>query len=143
MIKTLQEFKDYSETKWIYEEAKKKLSFDDSTVIFTGNNNIYCNQPLPPWLIAHEMTHIDRQNQTEGGYKMWWRRYFDDIDFKYLEELIAHRVELQEYKKYNGRELSRKYAKVLLARMNSKLYKFPYKTSVANLTDISAPIMNA
>ncbi len=49
---------------------------------------------LPPELIAHEQVHIDRQ--TAMGVDAWWQRYLVDVEFRYLEELLAHRAEYQK-----------------------------------------------
>lgn len=132
MIKPILDLKTLPQYKWIYEEAKRRYKFDDSSVIFAIDNNIYCDSIPPSWLVEHELTHI---RQQEGiGFKAWWERCFSDIDFKYKQELEAHQVEFQAYKKLWGRQSSRDYAKVLTHRMNSSLYKFPYKTTIKDIT---------
>jgi hypothetical protein len=127
MIKTLQEFIDDPELSWIYHQSKKEFTFEDAVVIFTGKGNIYTNSIIAPQMVAHEETHIRYQN--EMGTQEWWEKYFTDIDFKYQQELEAHRNEYKYFKEHNNRDFSRWYLhNIVLDRMNGSLYKFPYKT---------------
>ena len=62
-------------------------------VIFAYAPDIYCpsGKPLPESLIAHEMVHIERQQAI--GVELWWDKYLTDLQFRYIEELLAHRAE--------------------------------------------------
>lgn len=62
-------------------------------VIFAYAPNIYApsDPKVPPDLVAHEQVHIDRQQAI--GVENWWARYLADPEFRYHEELLAHRAE--------------------------------------------------
>lgn len=67
-----------------------------NNVIFAYAPNIYTPSgiPLTHELIVHEQTHIDRQ--LTMGVKAWWDKYLSDKDFRWVEELLAHRAEYRE-----------------------------------------------
>jgi hypothetical protein len=71
------------------------LAFRAET-IFAYGDSIYTlsRAKLPPQLIAHEEVHGLRQ--LEIGVETWWRRYLADPDFRFNEELLAHRAEYQK-----------------------------------------------
>lgn len=62
-------------------------------VIFAYAPDIYCpsGKPVPESLLVHEAVHIERQ--TTMGVEAWWDRYLTDLQFRYIEELLAHRAE--------------------------------------------------
>lgn len=64
-------------------------------VIFAYGDVIYnpAGNKIPPCLLAHEAVHGRRQ--LEMGIETWWQRYLDDVNFRYTEELLAHRAEFQ------------------------------------------------
>ncbi len=56
---------------------------------------------LDPALLAHELTHLKRQENT--GPEWWWDKYLNDVEFRLKEELLAYRAQyqyvLKNYKK--------------------------------------------
>lgn len=62
-------------------------------VIFSYAPYIYSPslRPIDPSLIAHENIHIARQHKI--GVEDWWDKYLTDFDFRFYEELLAHRAE--------------------------------------------------
>jgi hypothetical protein len=79
---------------------------EGSGVLFAFDGNIYnpSGIVIPPALIAHEQVHLDRQRALApradsttqwSGPDLWWQRYFEDCEFRYNEELLAHVAEFQ------------------------------------------------
>ena len=71
-------------------------------------------------LIAHEQVHFAQQGDDPAG---WWDRYIRDVEFRYMEELEAHRKELSVFCKLTKRrEHKWKYADQLARRLSSPTY---------------------
>jgi hypothetical protein len=69
-------------------------------VLFAYDGNIYnpSGITVPPALVAHENVHLERQQLIRGGnqrVEQWWRRYIEDSEFRYNEELLAHAAEFK------------------------------------------------
>ncbi len=64
-------------------------------IIFSYAPDIFTqlNKPLPRSLIEHEGVHLQRQRAM--GVKAWWDWYLTDPQFRWDEELLAHRKEYQ------------------------------------------------
>jgi hypothetical protein len=64
-------------------------------VIFAYAPDIYTlnDRPLTYELVAHERVHIERQKEI--GVTFWWKKYLEDPEFRFNEELLAHRAEYQ------------------------------------------------
>lgn len=90
-------------------------------VIFTHGDTVYVNgEPLlPPQLKAHEAVHVNQQQRT--GTDRWWELYLAEPEFRYEQELIAHRAEYRTLK-----HLDRNYAarslNFIASRLASPLY---------------------
>lgn len=110
-----------------FDEIKKFFPLDNfKGAIFAYAPNIYnpSGVELPKELIEHERVHIQRQNEHEGGAKGWWDDYLNDEQFRFNEELLAHRAEYQTFLmlKQPARELRRKALKMISKRLASALY---------------------
>lgn len=82
-----------------YAELCDKFGIKGRTdVIFAYGDTIHYPSfhPLPRQLIVHEEVHGERQRAM--GVEAWWRKYIDDVEFRFNEELIAHRAEWREFK---------------------------------------------
>lgn len=92
-------------------------------VIFAYGNAIYNpnNTEIPPYLWAHERVHCERQ--LDIGVEVWWDRYLTDGQFRYHEELLAHRAEWKSMKdNIHHRHHRRKMLKLLAERLAHPLY---------------------
>jgi hypothetical protein len=62
-------------------------------ILYTYGDTVY--NPLgvhvPNYLAAHEFMHVMRQ---AGKPEEWWKKYIEDEEYRYTEELAAHRTEL-------------------------------------------------
>ena len=94
----------------------------DQQVIYAWGDIIY--QPftfvIPNFLIAHEEVHGGRQGDDIEG---WWKRYMEDIEFRYQEELHAHAKEFQVRSRgVKDRNLKSQLLMWSAARLNAPLY---------------------
>jgi hypothetical protein len=72
-------------------------------------------------LMAHEAVHGERQRAI--GVEMWWRHYLNNRQFRYEEELLAHRAEYQSMIKNAKNPAFIKGAlKMVATRLASSLY---------------------
>lgn len=93
------------------------------TVIFAYAPDIYCpgQDNLPPQLVAHEGVHIARQ--LDMGVEEWWDRYLVDAEWRYHEELLAHRAEYKMICELNpSRQTRRAALKIVGKRLASAMY---------------------
>lgn len=96
-------------------------------IIFAYAPNIHApgNQKIPPDLIAHEMMHIQRQQEI--GVEIWWENYLTNPDFRYWEEVLAHRVEYNHLIQVSANRNTRRMA---LKHVSKKLAATLYKTGI-------------
>jgi hypothetical protein len=93
-------------------------------VIFAYDGVIYApgDYDLPQWLIAHEEVHFAQQ-EFVGGAAIWWERYLADPEFRYAEEIVAHRTELRVFNACTkDREAKVKHRLVCSVRLSSEQY---------------------
>lgn len=76
---------------------------------------------ITPWLEAHEAVHFEQQAAV-GGPENWWRRYIDSAEFRYEQELEAHRMEYQVFSLGKSRPMRRAFLKMLAKRLSSPMY---------------------
>lgn len=83
---------------------------------------------LPRCLIEHEKVHITRQGNDPAA---WWSKYLTDVNFRWDEEVIAHRVEykiMAEGLPQKRRELALRH---VAKRLAGPLYGHMVKTDQA------------
>lgn len=94
-------------------------------VIFAYDGAIYnpSGGDLPEQLLVHESVHLKRQVDHEGGADGWWDDYLNNVNFRYFEELLAHRAEYDEaIKNATNRQQRRSALKPIAKRLSSALY---------------------
>lgn len=92
-------------------------------IYFCYGNTIYnpAGRSMPIELIAHEATHAIQQEAT--GITQWWEQYLHDTEFRFYQELEAHRVEYEKYiKDHPGRHFRRGYQQSVAERLSGPLY---------------------
>lgn len=107
-------------------------------VIFAYGDAVYApGQPdLPQPIKDHEAVHLERQ---AGDPATWWRRYIVDPDFRFAEELLAHRAEWKSFKRVvKNREKRAQYLAFMAARLAGPLYGRLVSTAAARAKIISA-----
>jgi hypothetical protein len=77
------------------------------TIFSWGPTRIY--KPHGPLTLtqelwAHELVHGPRQGASDPLIEAWWRRYLDDVQFRFDEEWPAH---VAEYKRFCARHADR------------------------------------
>ena len=94
-------------------------------VIFAYDGKIYnpSNIVITPELMAHESIHCSRQGPDEESSIEWWDRYLHEPDYRYNEELLAHRAEyLKALENAKNRKDKRSALKQTSQRLASPLY---------------------
>lgn len=89
--------------------------------IFCYGDTIYnpIGAKLSDALIAHEEVHSRQQGEDPAG---WWRRYIEEPQFRFEQELEAHRAEYQVATRDTSRQVRRSVLKALSARLASPFY---------------------
>jgi len=111
--------------KKIYKKAKKYFGEDivnfDKGTTFTVGDTIYCKINIPRDLLIHELVHV--RQQTEMGWKKWWKKYFKDVEFRYSQEIEAYRKQYQWIKNnVKDRNMQNKYLVFYARSLSGKLY---------------------
>lgn len=93
-------------------------------IVFSYAPDIYTMYPdnIPPEIIAHESVHIERQLGYPGGVEAWWARYLVDREWRYFEELVAHKAEYQYVCQYGSRPARRAALKEIAKKLAAPLY---------------------
>lgn len=109
------------------EEIDAAFKSRGQSVLYAWGDTIYnpTGIPIPDFLFAHEAMHGQRQN---GSIETWWRRYIDDVEFRYVEELAAHREEFRvQAARIRDRNVREKLLMHVAARLVAPLYRFSGK----------------
>jgi hypothetical protein len=91
-------------------------------VIFAYGGKVYApgETKVTRDLDAHERVHIERQGDDPDG---WWDRYLVDKEFRFEEELLAHRAEFQSFCRRQLDAFKRRHAQIEIGRkLASALY---------------------
>lgn len=104
-----------------YAAINKKFNVRGKPVIFCLGATIFnpSNIEVGPLLLVHEQVHSDRQGADPMA---WWDRYLEEPEFRFDEELPAHRAEYQEAaRRYDGKALGTALHRMAI-RLSSPLY---------------------
>lgn len=76
----------------LWAEINAKFKVQGKPVIFSWGNIIYNPERIvvSPELVIHEHVHGQRQ---APGIVEWWQHYIQNEEFRYAEELLAHKAE--------------------------------------------------
>ncbi len=91
-------------------------------VLFTYGPVIYAPHGVrvSPALKAHEGVHSKRQ--AEIGAEQWWDQYITDKQFRFHEELLAHRAEYDWWRTFRAANRRRMALYDIAQRLSSDLY---------------------
>jgi len=92
------------------------------SVIFAYWPDVYVpsGRPLTPALEAHEQVHLQQQ---DGDPEAWWEKYLADPQFRYEQELAAHRTEYRVACSITqDREQRLRYLREIGKRLGGPLY---------------------
>lgn len=96
---------------------------DKPGVIFAYGGKVYgrgIGKHLTRELDAHERVHIERQGDDPDG---WWAKYLSNPEFRYVEELLAHRAEYETYCRRHINPAKRMmFLRSVASRLASSLY---------------------
>ena len=78
-------------------------------------------EPIASWLIAHEEVHCLQQGDDVEG---WWDRYLSDVQFRFRQELVAHRQEWRSWLSAGVRNRAQRRAMMahIASRLSGPLY---------------------
>ena len=110
----------------IYEEAAKVFPLQGRE-IFAWGDKIYNpgGFDIPAWLVAHEKVHANQHMDDTGHFnpEAWWARYLVDVEFRFQEELEAHRAEYRSYCQFNlDRNKQAAYKRTVAKKLAAPLY---------------------
>lgn len=91
-------------------------------VIFAYGKNLFnpSGIEISPSLMEHEKLHGERQRMI--GVELWWKRYLEEPQFRYEEELLAHRAEYRKASEGVNRQQRRHHLHHIAKRLASPLY---------------------
>lgn len=113
---------------WIWDEAHRIFEIEDHETIYTYGYTIHdtrtATYALSESVIVHEMEHMKQQAKTEGGPDAWWRKYFDDPEFRKTQEIEAYRAQYRHAcTVYRDRNEQARYLDVIAGYAASPMYK--------------------
>lgn len=77
----------------VYETAHRLFGADwDDGAVFTYGDTIHSKERIFPDFLIHELMHV--RQQLEMGKEKWWKRYFEDAEFRKTEEVEAYRAQV-------------------------------------------------
>lgn len=98
-----------------FPEAKRKgVMFSYGAVVYAPHGI-----RVPASLRRHEKVHSHRQAVI--GVEKWWDKYIVDKEFRFQEELLAHRAEYNWFRA-NRPEQRKRMLKMIAERLASELY---------------------
>lgn len=84
---------------------------------------------LPPYVLAHEGVHCKRQMAIPchahlplEGILAWWKSYIASEKYRLEEEVLAHRIEWNEYRSNHNFKENAQYLEMMCDRLSGKLY---------------------
>ena len=77
---------------------------------------------IPRELMAHERVHGERQGSSDAQIREWWDQYLVDREFRFKEELLAHRAEWRTYQRWHPGQDGQPMLDAMAARLASEMY---------------------
>jgi len=95
---------------------------DMSGVIFTYGDTLYVpsGNDIPDHLMKHEETH--QRQQEELGKDVWWEYYFDNPNFRLMQEVEAYRNQYAHIKEHSNRQSRRQLLQQLAKDLSRPMY---------------------
>lgn len=99
-------------------------------VLFAYGDAIYNpdDVTIPLQTIAHECTH---RLQQDGTPELWWQRYLLSPQFRFVQELDAHRIEYRVFCTVNNRAERHRYLRYCAEKLSGPLYNHMVSRRVA------------
>lgn len=110
----------------IYDEIKKHFPHAnwEKGLIITYGKDVYCKVPIiGRHKEVHETVHI--RQQAEMGKDKWWALYFENAEFRLLQEIEAYTAEhafLKDHTELTTREQRRSYRKQIIEQLSGPIY---------------------
>lgn len=98
--KTMPEIKHTTDQPPVWGTLQERYGVSwDRTVVAYGDTIHSARLPLPADIEVHERVHLRQQGYTQAGAAVWWKKYLDDPQFRYEQELEAYRAQYQFLRK--------------------------------------------
>jgi hypothetical protein len=110
-----------------FDEILAKFPGATGKVLIAYDGKIYnpTGDFVPPALQAHEEVHLIRQL---GRVEAWWKQYIEDEEFRWFEEVMAHRAEFRVQAQFiNDRNARERLLMSTAARLVAPLYGYSAK----------------
>ena len=111
----------------IYEACDKAFKISGRrNVMWTIGRKLYNPDRcfVDPPLMAHEELHSQRQIAS-GSVETWWHQYLDDREFRFEEEVLAHKEEWRVVREtVSSRQQRRKHLAFITDRLSSRMYGY-------------------
>lgn len=116
------EVKNTTPPKHIYDRCVKDFGADFMKgTTFVYGTTIYCVKEPSHDIIAHEVVHIDQQRRFKSP-EDWWKKYFEDEEFRLEQEVEAYREQYRHLVKHCSRDYRRFKLKVMVNSLSGKIY---------------------
>ena len=104
-----------------YDKINAAFNIAGLPVIFAYGDTIYNpgNGEVTRSLIEHELTHCIQQADSPEA---WWDLYIESPDFRFTQELAAHRAEFDHYRKRHVGKRSTRYLEHCASKFSSPVY---------------------
>ena len=107
----------------IYDRVAALFPIEGKAILFAWGDRIYnpTGIVVPKELIAHELIHGERQGTDEARIVAWWEKYLTDSQFRFDEELPAHKAEyLALVKRHSNKRVL--YLDYVAEKLSAPLY---------------------
>ena len=93
-------------------------------IVWSWGNKVFnpLGIEIPPEILAHEKVHGERQSSDPVRINAWWDKYLTDAQFRYDEELVAHRAEWHAYFRRRPGKDNTEVLNKIAERLASSLY---------------------
>jgi hypothetical protein len=90
---------------WILDKVKEKwgVEWESNTVFTYGDLITTYHGKMTEDLRSHEGLHVTQQKEFPGGPEAWWKKYLDDDEFRFDQELAAYRKQYNWLKSNKSR----------------------------------------
>ena len=108
----------------IYNEAAKAFTLTGAEV-FTYGDTLYNpgHGEIQDHLLVHEEVHATQQNHNDADAAIWWKRYFEDVNFRVDQEVEAYGAQYKFIcKKVKDRNQRSKYLFLMAQHLSSPMY---------------------
>ncbi len=115
-------FKVSNQIPAVYQKCHEVFGVEwDDGIVITYGDTVYSKFPISPDLKVHEVTHVIQQR--EMGKDVWWKKYFEDVEFRLSQEKEAY-INQSKWIKNNVKDRNERFRR--LNKIANDLSSFVY-----------------